>query len=43
VPLSRISPNVRRAVVAVEDQRFYNHGGVDPMRVVAALVHDVVN
>ena len=43
VPLSRISPNVRRAVVAVEDQRFYNHGGVDPMRVVAALVHDVVS
>ena len=43
VPLSRVSPNIRRAIVAVEDQRFYNHGGVDPVRVVAALAHDVLN
>ena len=43
VPLSRISPNLRRAIVAIEDQRFYAHGGVDPVRVAAALVHDVVN
>jgi monofunctional glycosyltransferase len=29
VPLSRISPWLRRAVVAAEDSRFYQHGGVD--------------
>jgi monofunctional glycosyltransferase len=29
VPLSQISPLLRRAVVAAEDARFYEHGGVD--------------
>ncbi|HEY6930747.1 MAG TPA: monofunctional biosynthetic peptidoglycan transglycosylase [Thermoanaerobaculia bacterium] len=29
VPISRISPWLRRAVVAAEDARFYQHGGVD--------------
>jgi monofunctional biosynthetic peptidoglycan transglycosylase len=29
VPLSRISPSLRAAVVASEDQRFYQHGGFD--------------
>ncbi|RPJ53571.1 MAG: penicillin-binding protein, partial [Acidobacteria bacterium] len=29
VPLSAISPHLRRAVVAVEDHRFYYHGGID--------------
>jgi penicillin-binding protein 1A len=43
VPLSRVSSNLRRAIVAVEDQRFYSHSGVDPVRVVAALAHDVLN
>ncbi|MGH9331595.1 MAG: penicillin-binding protein 1A [Vicinamibacterales bacterium] len=38
VPLDRISPHLRRAVIAVEDQRFYDHGGVDLVRVVAAFV-----
>lgn len=43
VPLSRVSPNVRRAIIAVEDQRFYTHSGVDPVRLVGALMHDLVN
>jgi len=43
VPLSRVSPNLRRAIIAVEDQRFYAHRGVDPIRLVAAVIHDVVN
>ena len=42
VPLSRISPNLTRAIVAVEDQRFYAHSGVDPIRVVGALINDLV-
>jgi len=29
VPRSRISPWLRRAVIAAEDARFYQHGGVD--------------
>jgi 1A family penicillin-binding protein len=42
VPLSRVSRNVIAAIVAIEDQRFYSHSGFDPIRVVAALVNDVV-
>jgi 1A family penicillin-binding protein len=42
VPLSRVSPNVISAIVAIEDQRFYSHGGFDPLRLVAALANDVV-
>jgi monofunctional glycosyltransferase len=29
VPLESISPNLRRAVLAAEDDRFYQHGGID--------------
>ena len=35
-PLSAISPHLVRAIVAIEDQRFYDHGGVDIIRIVAA-------
>jgi 1A family penicillin-binding protein len=42
VPLSRVSPNVINAIVAIEDQRFYSHNGFDPLRLVAALANDVV-
>jgi 1A family penicillin-binding protein len=38
VPIARISPHLRRAVIAVEDQRFYDHRGVDLVRVVAAAI-----
>lgn len=37
VPLSAISPNLRDAVVATEDHRFYDHQGVDPFGVVRAV------
>jgi 1A family penicillin-binding protein len=36
VPLEAMSPHLRRAIVAVEDQRFYEHGGVDAIRVIGA-------
>ena len=32
VPLSQISPYLVNAIVAVEDERFYSHKGVDPDR-----------
>ncbi len=38
IPLSRISPYVVNGVVAVEDERFYQHGGVDPLGLVRAAV-----
>ena len=38
VPLSSISVNMQNAIVAVEDQRFYQHQGVDPTGMVRALV-----
>ena len=41
VPLSRVSPHMIRAIVAVEDQRFYDHGGVDVIRVVGAALTNV--
>jgi len=36
IPLDRVSPNLIKAVLSVEDQRFFEHGGVDPIRVAAA-------
>ena len=42
VPLSRVSPNVIRAMIAIEDQRFYRHGGIDVIRVAGAAVNNVV-
>ncbi|AKT52806.1 hypothetical protein ADJ73_11740 [Arsenicicoccus sp. oral taxon 190] len=40
VPLSAVSPVARQAVVAVEDDRFYQHGGVDPRGILRAVVHN---
>ncbi len=42
VPLTRISPHLLRAVLAVEDQRFYAHEGVDVIRVAGAAVNNVL-
>jgi len=36
VPLSRISPHLIRALIAVEDRRFFEHRGVDNLRILAA-------
>lgn len=38
VPLDAVAPALRRAVVAVEDRRFAEHGGVDLRAMAAALV-----
>jgi len=40
---SQISPNVRNAVVAVEDARFYEHSGVDFQGIGRALVKDILS
>ena len=36
VPLNRISPNLVRAILAIEDQRFYDHSGIDVVRIAGA-------
>ena len=41
VPLSEISPNLQRAVVAVEDRRFYRHPGIDPIGLARAVARDM--
>jgi penicillin-binding protein 1A len=39
----QISPNVKNAVVAIEDSRFYEHNGVDFQGIARALVKDVLS
>jgi penicillin-binding protein 1A len=41
VTLSRISPWLPKATVAVEDKRFYEHGGVDYVGILRALWADI--
>src|SRR6187551_1246327 len=38
VPLDQISPHLTAAIVAVEDQRFFDHSGVDLVRIVGATL-----
>src|SRR5437773_2040222 len=41
VPLSEISPNLIHAILDIEDQRFYNHRGIDAIRIVSAALANV--
>ncbi|MAU96634.1 MAG: penicillin-binding protein 1A [Fulvimarina sp.] len=40
VSLDEISPYIPEAVVAIEDRRFYDHWGVDPIGIVRAFVNN---
>ena len=40
VPMSQINPAMPHALVAIEDQRFYQHGGVDLKGTLRALLHN---
>lgn len=40
IPLDQMSPNIKNAIVAVEDYRFYQHGGIDPEGIFRALAVD---
>jgi penicillin-binding protein 1A len=40
---AQISPNVKNAVVAIEDSRYYEHSGVDFQGIGRALVKDVLS
>lgn len=41
IPLNQIPPHVAAAFIAAEDQRFYEHGGIDVKRIFGALWHDI--
>jgi penicillin-binding protein 2D len=43
VPVSAISTDLAHGVVAVEDERFYQHQGVDTVGIARALVTDVMS
>lgn len=38
VPLDKVSPHLKRAVIAIEDSYFYSHHGINPGGVARALV-----
>ncbi|MBD0373614.1 MAG: PBP1A family penicillin-binding protein [Pyrinomonadaceae bacterium] len=43
IPLKyeEIPPNVKNAILAIEDTRFYDHVGIDPIRIVGAVVKNI--
>jgi penicillin-binding protein 1B len=41
VPLSALPSRIVDAVLAIEDQRYYSHPGVDPIRIVGAIFTNV--
>ena len=41
VGFDEISPNAVNALVAIEDQRFYTHNGVDPIRIGGAMIANI--
>ena len=43
VPLNQISWDLRHATISIEDRDFYNHGAVNPVRMLAAGLYDVVH
>ena len=38
VPLDQMSPNLKKAMLAIEDQRFYDHNGIDTIRITGAAI-----
>jgi penicillin-binding protein 1A len=41
VPLSQVSPNLKNAILAIEDQRFYEHNGFDAVRIGSAMLANI--
>src|SRR3989442_11354718 len=43
VPLNNVAWDLRHATIAIEDRAFYNHGAVNPVRLLAAGVYDILH
>ncbi|WBW50444.1 transglycosylase domain-containing protein [Peptoniphilus equinus] len=43
VTLDKIPKHLQKAVIAVEDERFYDHNGLDLQRVAGAIIYDIKN
>ncbi len=41
VPLSAISPYIQDATISIEDENFYNHGGIDVKSIFRAILADL--
>ena len=41
VPLSKVPEHVKKAFVAIEDARYFEHSGIDPIRIIGALYADI--
>lgn len=41
VPLSKIPKDLKNAILAVEDQRFYKHKGIDPLGILRAIYANI--
>ena len=41
ITYDEIPPNLVQAIVAIEDRRFFEHGGVDYIRLIGALLNDI--
>jgi membrane peptidoglycan carboxypeptidase len=41
VPFNQISPNMRNAIIAIEDDRYYEHGAIDFRGTMRAIVNDL--
>jgi membrane peptidoglycan carboxypeptidase len=41
VPLDEVSPHLVNAVIAIEDERFFEHGGIDPRGMIRAFVSNL--
>ena len=43
VPLDEMAWDLRHATISIEDKDFYNHGAVNPVRMLAAGIYDVLH
>jgi penicillin-binding protein 1A len=41
--MSQLPPYVPQALIATEDKKFYSHWGIDPIRIISALIIDVTH
>ena len=41
IPFSAMSGNIKDAIIAIEDKRFYEHQGVDYIRIIGAAIADI--